>query len=103
MTVPGRVAISRAEAANYPWHPPFHPDTLYPEYAFGPAALGPTNNVYRAVRRGFELLGLDAAHSGTPAWNPLGDVVHPGDRVVVKPNFVLHQHHDGGPYEPVVT
>lgn len=33
-------------------------------------------------------LGLDAARAGTPDWNPLGDLIAPGERVLIKPNFV---------------
>ncbi len=56
---------------------------------------GPPGPVYEAVEALFRSLGLDAARAGTPAWNPLGDVIQPGDRVIVKPNFVsskdMHQ------------
>jgi uncharacterized protein (DUF362 family) len=55
----------------------------------------PPNSVYEAVESMLKRLGLDAARSGTPEWNPLGDLIQPGDRVVVKPNLVssknLHQ------------
>ena len=34
------------------------------------------------------MLGLDAEHYGRPCWNPLGEVVRPGDTVVLKPNFI---------------
>lgn len=36
-------------------------------------------------------LGLDAARAGTADWNPLGELVQPGDRVVLKPNFVSNK------------
>ncbi|HNN95140.1 MAG TPA: hypothetical protein PKI03_22845, partial [Pseudomonadota bacterium] len=36
-------------------------------------------------------LGLDAARVGTADWNPLGELVQPGDRVVLKPNFVSNK------------
>jgi len=51
--------------------------------------------VYHAVEELFRELSLDRARSGTPEWNPLGDLISPGDRVVIKPNLVssknLHQ------------
>lgn len=52
------------------------------------APFDPPNPVYLAVEELFRVLGLDAARSGTPEWNPLGDIIQPGDRVIVKPNFV---------------
>jgi len=47
---------------------------------------------YDAVRNTFVLLGLDAEHYGTPEWNPLGGIIRPGDRVVIKPNLVVHEY-----------
>lgn len=44
--------------------------------------------VYQAVEDLFRELGLDRARAGTPDWNPLGDLIAPGDRVVIKPNLV---------------
>lgn len=52
------------------------------------APFDPPNPVYEAVEKLFRLLGLDAARAGTPEWNPLGDIIEPGNRVIVKPNFV---------------
>lgn len=55
----------------------------------------PPNPVYEAVEAVFRGLGLDAANAGKPEWNPLGELIKPGDRVIVKPNLVssknLHQ------------
>lgn len=59
------------------------------------APYDPPNPVYEAVEALFRRLGLDAGRAGTPEWNPLGDLIAPGDRVVIKPNLVssknLHQ------------
>ena len=35
--------------------------------------------------------GSDGARAGTADWNPLGELVQPGDRVVLKPNFVSNK------------
>lgn len=55
----------------------------------------PPNPVYEAVEAMFRGLRLDAGRVGTPDWNPLGDLIARGDRVIVKPNLVssknLHQ------------
>lgn len=53
-----------------------------------PAPFDPPNPVYEAVESLLRNLGLDHARAGSPEWNPLGDIIAPGDRVVVKPNFV---------------
>jgi uncharacterized protein (DUF362 family) len=63
------------------------------------APFDPPHPVYAAAEALFVALGLDAARAGTPAWNPLGDLIAPGDRVVVKPNLVssknLHEKIEG--------
>jgi uncharacterized protein (DUF362 family) len=90
MTQQQHVAIYCGEAA-YPERLPYHPAEAFPEYPFPQAATtGETNHAYRAVRGALELLELDPEKSGTPAWNPLGGFVRPGDTVVLKPNFVRH-------------
>lgn len=105
MSLTNLVAIARTSEARYPATAPFHPDEAYPEYPHERSLVGPRNEAYRAVRESFRLLGLDAANYGTPRWNPLGAIVSPGQRVVIKPNFVIHanQAKGGGPLEPVVT
>jgi uncharacterized protein (DUF362 family) len=72
--------------SRYPDTPPFHPDTLYPEYPFTKDALGPQNDTYRLVRQALKLLFPQGY--GEPGWNPLQHVIRPGDRVLIKPNLV---------------
>jgi uncharacterized protein (DUF362 family) len=59
------------------------------------APFDPPNPVYEAVEALFRGLSFDRARAGTPEWNPLGELIRPGDRVIVKPNLVsskkLHQ------------
>jgi uncharacterized protein (DUF362 family) len=43
------------------------------------------------VRDLFALLRLDEENFGTENWNPLGAYIRRGDKVVIKPNFVLHE------------
>jgi len=65
---------------------------------------GGANAVYEGVRRLWQLLQFDEEHRDTPTWNPLGTIVRPGDKVVVKPNLLWHSHkHRPGEWEQVVT
>lgn len=90
MTHPDRNLVAvKTGVADYPEEPPFHPCGELPECPFSERAAAP-NRVYDGLRDTFRLLGLDAEHLGTPAWNPLGCVVVPGDLVVLKPNLVRH-------------
>jgi len=34
---------------------------------------------------------MDSGRYGTPQWNPLGEIIEPGNTVVLKPNFVAHR------------
>ena len=44
--------------------------------------------VYEAVRETYLRAGLDLERHGTPDWNPLGDLIAPGETVLLKPNLV---------------
>ena len=84
------VAVSRLDVAIYPTAPPFHPSEPYPEYR-GELTREP-NPVYGAVRETLQLLGLDRERHGTADWDPFGEFIKPGDRVVLKPNFLAQSH-----------
>jgi uncharacterized protein (DUF362 family) len=77
-------------AGGYPREAPYHPDEQFPEYGMRPT--GESNPAYRGVRNLFRSLGFDADSFGTTAWNPLGHLIRPGDRVFIKPNLVTHEH-----------
>ena len=88
---------------RYPVRAPFDPPELYPERAGRGGSLDPSNAVYPMVREALRRLGMDKDNFGSPAWNPLGDLISQGHRVLIKPNFVLHFNAGGGPLEAVVT
>jgi uncharacterized protein (DUF362 family) len=88
---------------RYPAHPPFHPSQPYPEFPHREKHTDPDNEVYAMVRESFRLLRLDEANFGRREWNPLGALISPGHRVLIKPNFVLHFNAGGGALEAVVT
>ena len=87
------VSVVDAGAVSYP-PPPYSPGERYPEYRLRDVSAQP-NPVYAAVRETFRLLGLDTARFGTPEWNPLGEWIEPGMRVLIKPNLVRHYHPEG--------
>jgi uncharacterized protein (DUF362 family) len=104
-SLPSRVATVVARDLAYPVTAPFHPSYSYPELArFSgvPRATVP-NGVYDAVRTALAALGLDHRNRDTAEWNPLRDVVRPGDHVLVKPNWVVEGHHDDGSWEQIIT
>lgn len=106
-----RVAVGRTGTHGYPRRAPFDPTEEYPELhgivrrCADPESReysGP-NAVYGAVRSSFRHLGLDAEHAGSPDWNPLGEIVRPGFRVLIKPNLVRHENHGPGGTDCLVT
>jgi len=56
-----------------------------------------------ALRDLFSIWGLDRPRAGTPEWNPLGALIPPGVRVVLKPNWVLHENRAGAGLDCLVT
>lgn len=99
-----KVAVVSAPArAAYPPIPasPFHPGERYPEWPDMPVRAG--NAIYGMVRSVLADLGLDRARFGTPGWNPIGALVAPGARIVIKPNWVMHRNAGPGGMECLVT
>jgi uncharacterized protein (DUF362 family) len=86
------VYIGRVKSAEYSSKPPFDPANVYPEYLFSSVVPSDENPAYEGVRKCLELSGLDAEHFGTPAWNPLGDHMSPGETVLLKPNLIRESH-----------
>ncbi len=95
------VIISGAQ--QYTKQPPFHPSEIFPEYPHADKQVDPANQVYAMVRESFHLLGLDKENFGKKTWNPLGELVSRHQRVLIKPNFVLHFNASGGTCEAVTT
>jgi uncharacterized protein (DUF362 family) len=94
------VAIIKDENVDYCTYAPFHPPVKYPEYPF--EGICATNHCYSMLREVFHRLGMDEKNFGKEKWDPLGDVIRPGDHVLIKPNFVLHYNKVGG-ILPLVT
>jgi len=71
---------------GYPIAPPFDPENIYPEYPYPSDSVTLGNGAYRLVREALHLFNPEGY--GTANWNPLGRLIHPGDRVLLKPNLV---------------
>lgn len=105
-----RVGLARCQPGYDGLSAPWGPSCHYPEIEalFGRSEqTGAPNQVYSAVRRALRNLGLDAENFGEPDWNPIGDLVSPGKRIVLKPNLIRHWNPAsdgrGGTVESVVT
>jgi uncharacterized protein (DUF362 family) len=104
-----RVGLGRGPDSYAGLAPPFDPGEAYPELpALPTTGASGANGVYATVRAALRGLGLDAERFGTPDWNPIGALVRPGRRVVLKPNFIRHwnpleEEAGGGTVESVIT
>lgn len=95
-----KIFVSRSsENVPYPAADCYYsPSVRYPEYQFDSIA-NEENKIYDTIREGLYRLGYDSENYGSKAWNPLGQIVKPGDTVLLKPNWVMHenpeeQYHD---------
>lgn len=61
------------------------------------------NAVYDNFRRLLLDYDLDKQHQGTSDWNPFSDFIKEGERVVIKPNLVLHHNTQADDIDAVVT
>ena len=89
------VYVYHESKMNYPGQAPYHPSEKYPEYLFEEINSG-INPVYGDVRNLFFSMGLDKENYGKSSWNPLKEIVCPGNSVVIKPNFVASYHEEEG-------
>lgn len=96
------VSIYQDGNINYPENPPYSPENKFAEYKLKDISKSP-NDVYSAVRNALYLLGMDKDNFNTSKWNPLKDIVKKGDTVVIKPNFVIDRHYDGGDIFSIIT
>jgi len=102
-TTEDRVVV-QAGLSAYPEQPPFSPAIAYPEYDLGGPLSSEPNTCYDAVRNCFRLAGLHSAAFESSAWNPLSDLIHDGEFVLLKPNLVKEVHpRDGRGWRYVLT
>lgn len=83
------VCLNQIDTKEYPNKKSlFRPCVKYPEYLFD--EISETNAVYDAIREALFMMGLDRDNYNTLYWNPLKEIVAPGNNVLIKPNMVLH-------------
>ena len=88
------VVIRRVGVARYARFP-YDPPERYPELAGIDGGTDPHNQMYAAVRAVLADRHLDQDNLGSPRWNPLGRLLAPGQRALIKPNRVLHANQSG--------
>lgn len=90
------VVFYKTNAKNYPdKRNLFRPSELYPEYQFREDISDEQNDIYDGVRETLHLYGADSEHYGTKEWNPLKNLIKPGDNVLIKPNMVMDYNRSG--------
>ncbi len=96
------VSVYYEPGLEYPDEVPYSPNIRYPEYFFKDT-MSKKNGVYDAVRQSFHLLHMDENNFATPQWNPFRELIEHGNTVIIKPNFVLSNHDEGGDLFSVIT
>lgn len=90
-----KISYSRNnQAEHYFLKIPFDPSENYPELPFI-KKTNKSNLVYEMVRNLFQRLGMDKDNCKTSSWNAFGEMIKPGDKVLIKPNLVVHNHYLG--------
>ena len=95
-------AMRRLPSTAYPAFP-YCPPERHPEFGERHTKFDPSNHVYSAVQGIFKDLDLDRANYGLPSWNPFGKFLRPGQRALIKPNWVLHANHLDSSIESLLT
>lgn len=100
-----KVAIAADARVRYPAMDGASSDSVAPKRSEdkGLKNGGVQGAIFDMVRSVLSDLGLDRARYGTDQWNPLGDLVRPGARILIKPNWVLHHNAESGDLSCLVT
>ncbi len=93
MQDPFRVALIHDPAVSSYSIPPYSPSIVIPEYLWKgesrePLVTDRSGGVYEMVRLALFFVGLDQDRFGSGDWNPLSQIIKPGDTVLIKPNWV---------------
>ena len=59
--------------------------------------------VFSGLKNIFSLAGWDKENINNKFWNPLGEIIKPGDYVLMKPNWVSHENKSGNDLDCLVT
>jgi len=85
------IYIRQTREYKYPDKPPYNPPVCFPEYPFGSVEIDKNNAIYNKIRELLFEMNLDKDNYNTVKWNPFGEIIKPGDMVVLKPNMVMHK------------
>jgi uncharacterized protein (DUF362 family) len=97
------VGLIETGLKEYPRTPPFAPPMIFPEFPYSDNSIDKDNYIYSSIRELFIKLNLDIKNLNTSNWNPLGKFIKPGDKVIIKPNFVREAKTKGVDVHSIVT
>ena len=80
---------------------PYLPDKKYPELST--KKIDSANDLYAQMRELLRDQQLDEKNFNKPGWNPLGIYIKPNQKILLKPNWVMHKNLSGGSLDCVVT
>lgn len=95
------VYIQKGDLKEYDNSSFFNPSNSFKEALSMNVKSDPS--VYAEVRSLLLNMGLDKKNQGTKKWNPFSEFIKPGDKVVIKPNLVLHENLSGESEDCLIT
>jgi len=91
MSMAHKVGIYKQRKTDYSKKAPYNPPFIFKEYPFKEDRMTDKGNeVYASLRELFKIMELDLDNFDTVNWNPFGSFILPGQKVLIKPNFVRH-------------
>lgn len=98
------IAIEQNEMASYPpIEELLYPEEQYIELPFKFERFAANNYPFSMLRDCFKRMGFDSANIGTAKWNPLCEIISPGNSVLIKPNLVVDKNESGNGTECLYT
>lgn len=99
-----KIAVYRQKKTDYSKKAPYSPPFIFKEYPFRESrAVDKGNDIYASLRELFKLMELDSDNFDTADWNPFGSFILPGQKVLIKPNFMRHFSGRSGGTKALIT
>jgi len=99
-----KVCIYKQKNTSYSKKAPYNPPFVFEEYPFKEKRITDKGNeIYASLRELFKLMELDLDNFGTMNWNPFSSFILPGQKVLIKPNFMRHFSERSGGTKALIT
>ena len=98
-----QIAIWKLKGGSYCRTSPLNPSRRHADDLLPDHLTYESSEVYEALGNLLLVLGFEGKDPKGESWNPLSEVICPGDKVLVKPNLVRNYHGNGRNVYSVIT